>query len=239
LFGSTLPQLVWVKGRGGEVLQAVFKSQSREGAFRAETPLPLYKQEVTAYELSEVTGLGLIPPTVERILRGESGSLQLLVGATPSIRKSELLPGAQTPPAGVTALTLLPEVREPSGSGRGGPLVDRTDFDKLMAFDRIFKNRDRGPSSLMVPVVGIDQGLIGSVLWEEERWRSNASRLLKFVTGSSKPSAEARVWVQGIDGRAVEVTLREQGYAQDFISSTLAHLRHVKATHDANAFAER
>jgi len=36
-----------------------------------------YKNEIAAYELDKLLGLGLVPPTVERRLKGDLGSLQL------------------------------------------------------------------------------------------------------------------------------------------------------------------
>ncbi len=41
-----------------------------------------YKFEIVAYELDKLLGLGFVPPTVERTIRGETGSLQLWVHGT-------------------------------------------------------------------------------------------------------------------------------------------------------------
>ena len=41
-----------------------------------------YKFEIAAYELDKLLGLGFVPPTVERKIRGETGSLQLWVHGT-------------------------------------------------------------------------------------------------------------------------------------------------------------
>jgi hypothetical protein len=38
-----------------------------------------YKSEIAAYRLDRVRGLDMVPPTVERSVEGESGSLQLWV----------------------------------------------------------------------------------------------------------------------------------------------------------------
>lgn len=38
-----------------------------------------YRSEIAAYELAKLLGLDLVPPTVERRIRGESGSLQLWI----------------------------------------------------------------------------------------------------------------------------------------------------------------
>ena len=41
-----------------------------------------YKFEIAAYELDKLLGLGLVPPTVERRVRGQVGSLQLWIHGT-------------------------------------------------------------------------------------------------------------------------------------------------------------
>jgi len=55
-----------------------------------------YKHEIAAYELDTLLGLGLVPPTVERTLHGERGSLQLWVEGC--ISESERLKQGRTPP---------------------------------------------------------------------------------------------------------------------------------------------
>jgi hypothetical protein len=223
LFGATDPQLVWARGLAGKLFQAVFRTDSpKTRIYGAEILLPTYRQEIAAYELSEGTGLGLIPPTVERTLDGQVGSLQILLGPTPSIRKSGKLPGNPEPPPGEPAWVLR-DARILEGGGPGGPRVDRADFDKLMAFDFIFRNRDRTPGNFMTPVLGFDYGLLGSRIWEPRRWTEDVARLLKFVTTNPHPSSAGQAWIQGINPRVVQSTLETQGYPPEFIAETLAH----------------
>ena len=51
-----------------------FEDGSRDVGFQDS-----YKCEVAAYELDKLLGLGMVPPTVERVIDGEKGSLQLWV----------------------------------------------------------------------------------------------------------------------------------------------------------------
>jgi hypothetical protein len=59
----------------GTVRNALFK--------RIDEPLDNWRNEVAAYELDKLLGVGMVPPTVERTVGGRQGSLQLWVtGAT-------------------------------------------------------------------------------------------------------------------------------------------------------------
>lgn len=55
----------------GQVRYAIFK--------KIDTPHDSWKREVAAYELDKLLGVGMVPPTVERSLRGRQGCLQLWV----------------------------------------------------------------------------------------------------------------------------------------------------------------
>jgi hypothetical protein len=55
-------------------LRQRFTDGRLEGLFR-----DTYKHEIAAYELDKLLGLGLVPPTVERRIEGETGSLQLWI----------------------------------------------------------------------------------------------------------------------------------------------------------------
>jgi hypothetical protein len=59
-----------------DVQQGVF--QGPKGGFQANYR-DSYKFEVAAYELDKLLGLGLVPPTVVRVIDGRKGSLQLWV----------------------------------------------------------------------------------------------------------------------------------------------------------------
>ena len=74
--GVTKPRKVYFAA-GGLAAAAVFKplqpGRSKGGFFES------YKSEIAAYELDRVLGLGMVPPTVERKYKNETGSLQLWV----------------------------------------------------------------------------------------------------------------------------------------------------------------
>jgi hypothetical protein len=61
---------------GGLVASMLFKPlpPGREHGF-----FESYKSEIAAYELDKLLGLGMVPPTVERKVKGESGSAQMWV----------------------------------------------------------------------------------------------------------------------------------------------------------------
>jgi hypothetical protein len=73
--GVTKPRRAFVKGNG-PAASFVFKAlmPSRSSGFWES-----YKSEIAAYELDKVLGMGMVPPTVERKLKGETGSAQLWV----------------------------------------------------------------------------------------------------------------------------------------------------------------
>jgi hypothetical protein len=73
--GVTRPRRVYF-APGGPASSAVFKplQPGRTNGF-----FESYKSEIAAYELDKILGLGMVPPTVERKYRNETGSLQLWV----------------------------------------------------------------------------------------------------------------------------------------------------------------
>jgi hypothetical protein len=73
--GVTKPRRAFVKDTG-PAASFVFKAlvPSRKSGYWES-----YKSEIAAYELDKVLGMGMVPPTVERKLNGESGSAQLWV----------------------------------------------------------------------------------------------------------------------------------------------------------------
>jgi hypothetical protein len=73
--GVTRPRKVYFAA-GGLASAAVFKHlpPGRSAGF-----FESYKSEIAAFELDKVLGLGMVPPTVERRYKRETGSLQLWV----------------------------------------------------------------------------------------------------------------------------------------------------------------
>lgn len=75
---------------GTRTLRAIWKTidESRPGVTRFEGGgfdtdfRDTYKFEIAAYELDKLIGLDLVPPTVEREVKGQRGSLQLWVEGT-------------------------------------------------------------------------------------------------------------------------------------------------------------
>jgi hypothetical protein len=70
----------------GRVLHAVWKTidEHRQMIRFADGTFELnfrdtYKHEVAAYELDKLLGMGLVPPTVERKVRGQRGAMQLWI----------------------------------------------------------------------------------------------------------------------------------------------------------------
>jgi hypothetical protein len=68
-----------------------------------------YKSEIAAYELDKLLGLGMVPPTVEKRVKGEVGAAVMWVSPTKSFKELGGVPGLQgmkgPPPAQVPAWT--------------------------------------------------------------------------------------------------------------------------------------
>lgn len=73
--GVTKPQKVTLEA-DGETFHGLFKDIKRG---RHHGFWESYQAEIAAYELDKMLGLGMVPPTVERRIEGELGSLQLWV----------------------------------------------------------------------------------------------------------------------------------------------------------------
>jgi hypothetical protein len=73
--GVTRPRRAFF-AEGGLAASAVFKAlpPSRQSGF-----FESYKAEIAAYELDKLLGLGMVPPTIERRVKNDLGSLQLWV----------------------------------------------------------------------------------------------------------------------------------------------------------------
>jgi hypothetical protein len=81
--GVTKPEKVTLE-LGGTVRHAIFK--------KIDEPADSWRNEVAAYELDKLLGIGMVPPTVERSVGGNQGSLQLWVtGSTMEEREGSLL----------------------------------------------------------------------------------------------------------------------------------------------------
>ena len=80
--GSTRPQLMMLERRG-EVRRAIFKNV--EDRARNDR----YQHEVAAYRLDRILGLGMVPVTVLRTLKGKTGSLQVWVDAALDLEAAE------------------------------------------------------------------------------------------------------------------------------------------------------
>lgn len=100
--GVTHPKRV-VLTDGARTLHAVWKTidtfipkQEMEDGHMIIGFRDSYKHEVAAYELDKMLGLGLVPPTVERVIDKERGSLQLWVEGC--ITEWERLEQKRSPP---------------------------------------------------------------------------------------------------------------------------------------------
>jgi hypothetical protein len=69
-----------------------------------------YKSEIAAYELDKLLGMGMIPPTVEREVKGETGAAVMWVSPVKSFKELGGVPGVQKgvsgpPPAQIASWT--------------------------------------------------------------------------------------------------------------------------------------
>ena len=80
----------WGHGKGESRPLLVELEDGTKGVWKSSrAPYAGYRAEVLAYELSELLGLDLVPPTVVRELGGEVGSFQLFVEPHPKDSSSE------------------------------------------------------------------------------------------------------------------------------------------------------
>ena len=120
-------------------------SSGIEGVFKKESVSPVsnHRAEIAAYRLDSLLGLGMVPPTVERNINNQSGSLQIWVEGTKTAQE-----------LGKTMRELL-EMSEKFADGYGRD---------LKAFDYLIQNRDRSNSGQNVLIhnsgkwVAIDHG---------------------------------------------------------------------------------
>jgi uncharacterized repeat protein (TIGR03843 family) len=154
--------------RDGEEAACVYKPVAGEQPLWDFPDGTLAAREVAAYEISEATGWGLVPPTVLRDGPYGEGMCQLWIDAPP---REDEEGGAAEPP-----LLALVEDEEPGegwkavahaevGSGRTALLVHADDarLRRLAVLDAVINNGDRkGGHLLPAPggrLYGIDHGV--------------------------------------------------------------------------------
>lgn len=191
-----------VRGRIREASNAVlYCSVSHEGEeahcvykpIAGERPLwdfpdgTLAQREVAAYELSEATGWGLVPPTVLRDGPYGEGMVQLWIEADPSASLLGLVEDEE-PGEGWKAVGFA-EV----GAGRTALLVHADDvrLRRLAVLDAVINNGDRKGGHLLPTADGglyaIDHGVTFNV---EDKLRT----LLWGWAGERLPSGRRRPW---------------------------------------------
>lgn len=197
---------VW-KPVGGE--NATIEAYPAGSGFEGTAPYPLktlFRNEVRASRLAEALGLHfLVPPTVERTLDGEPGSLQLFVEHA-------------------DVATALPADRP----------LDRPAAEKLRVFDYLIGNADRSAANLMTRIldgrhvpIGIDHGLsfpVGPTLGLRER--PMPAGLVAGHIGPLLP--ETRTFIGAIDGHTVARTLLASGAVDRQVAHVLRRLEHMK-----------
>ncbi|MFJ8751189.1 SCO1664 family protein [Streptomyces sp. NPDC102441] len=170
-----------VRGASNAVLRCTvaYEGEERPCVYKpvaGEQPLwdfpdgTLAQREVAAYEISEATGWGLVPPTVLREGPYGEGMCQLWIEAEPDDG------GAEAPAHGLPPLLALVEEEEPGdgwkavglaqvGEGRTALLVHADDprLRRLAVLDAVINNGDRkGGHLLPAPggrLYGIDHGV--------------------------------------------------------------------------------
>ncbi len=126
--GSVRP--VFFGYEAGEPLLGVFKPHGGESDWlREEFPgIDRYDvREALAYDLSEHFGFDLVPPTIQREIDGQVGSLQLYVPETTHQTLDRMW------------MTAKPE-----------DLADSIDYEVMAAFDYIIANHDRHKRNILV-----------------------------------------------------------------------------------------
>jgi hypothetical protein len=126
--GSTRPRQLTL-ARDEERRHAVFKTHSGPAPTRGRPPADRYQNEVAAYWLDRELGLGLVPPTILRIVDGERGSLQLWIEGAISDRH-----------------------RRDEGVAPRDPQQFAEQQALLWLLDQLIDNRARGPSNVLVTV---------------------------------------------------------------------------------------
>ncbi|MET9918615.1 SCO1664 family protein [Streptomyces sp. NPDC006435] len=166
--GASNAVLYCTVARDGEEATCVYKPVAGEQPLWDFPDGTLARREVAAYELSEATGWGLVPPTVLRDGPYGEGMCQLWIDAAPQ--------GDEDGEAGEPPLLALVEDEEPGegwkavvraevGEGRTALLVHADDprLRRLAVLDAVINNGDRkGGHLLPAPdgrLYGIDHGV--------------------------------------------------------------------------------
>ncbi|MEE1771187.1 SCO1664 family protein [Streptomyces sp. JV185] len=169
--GASNAVLYCTVSRDGEEAACVYKPVAGEQPLWDFPDGTLAAREVAAYEISEATGWGLVPPTVLRDGPYGEGMCQLWIDAEPQDEEGDEDDGAAEPP-----LLALVEDEEPGegwkavahaevGGGRTALLVHADDarLRRLAVLDAVINNGDRkGGHLLPAPggrLYGIDHGV--------------------------------------------------------------------------------
>lgn len=143
----------------GEVAACIYKPVAGERPLWDFPDGTLAQREVAAYEVSEATGWGLVPPTVLREGPYGEGMCQLWVEVTPEAELLALVDGEEPEP-GWKAVGFA-EV----GEGRTALLVHADDerLRRLAVLDAVINNADRKGGHLLPTgegrLYGIDHGV--------------------------------------------------------------------------------
>ena len=221
--GSNGGRLVTLSHQG--LRKAIFKPARGEGPGRVWLMGRVrvgtyYRRDVAAWRLSEAIGLGAVPPTVERVVEGEVGSLQLWREDARALSDFE--------------------------AGPGGPQLDRAAAERVRAFDFIMGNADRKAANMLVAVdqasgapryrpVAIDHGsslpLTGRF---EFRWP------LEWIQTHHGPVLdETRAFLRAIDPATVADALSSAGIERKAVVRALYRLERLKRDPDFLALGRR
>uniref|UniRef100_A0AAU3H3V4 SCO1664 family protein n=1 Tax=Streptomyces sp. NBC_01401 TaxID=2903854 RepID=A0AAU3H3V4_9ACTN len=194
----------------GEVRHCVYKPVAGEQPLWDFPDGTLAQREVAAYEISEATGWGLVPPTVLRKGPYGEGMCQLWIEAEPGDDEATAAPSHGLPP-----LLALVEDEEPGegwkavgfaevGEGRTALLVHADDprLRRLAVLDAVINNGDRkGGHLLPAPggrLYGIDHGVtfnaddkLRTLLWgwAGEPLTPEAAEVLDRLSTALEPGA--------------------------------------------------
>ncbi|MEU6919448.1 SCO1664 family protein [Streptomyces olindensis] len=174
----------------GEEAACVYKPVAGERPLWDFPDGTLAQREVAAYEVSEATGWGLVPPTVLRDGPYGEGMCQLWIEATPDAELLALVDGEEPEP-GWKAIGFA-EV----GEGRTALLVHADDerLRRLAVLDAVINNADRKGGHLLPTgegrLYGIDHGVTFNV--------ENKLRTLLWGWAGERLSQEAVDVLEGL-----------------------------------------